>query len=151
MRVRLRVTASLLAAGAMGIALALSIGSAGAATQTVTLGSTSGTPTAGICVAGFNCTYVPLHPNSSNPDLQVPFDGTVTSFSVNTGSATGTVELRVLRPAAGSQYTGAGTSVPETLAVTGVNTFNVSLPVKAGEVLGLDNATSAVLFDTTDA
>ncbi len=117
--------------------------------QTVTLGSTTGTPSQNICVGGINCTYVPFV-GVSNPELQVPFDGTVTSFSVNSGSLSAIVSLRVLRPAGSGKFTGVGTSQPETLA-TGPNTFVVSLPVKAGDVLALDNATSALMFDTSTA
>ena len=138
-------------AAATGALLAITVGSAGAATQVVTLGSTLGTPAQNICVAGFKCTYVPFHLNVSTPELQVPFDGTVTSFSVNSGSATGMVELRVLRPAANGTYTGAGTSPAESLSTTGVNTYPVSLAVRAGDVLALDNDSSAILFDTSDA
>ena len=140
----------LLSVALAGGVLAAVVASAGAATQTVTLGSTSGKPTQNICVAGFNCTYVPFHLNLSSPELQVPFDGTVTSFSVNSGSSTNQIELRVLRPAGNGTYTGAGTSRAEKLNNAGVNTFTVSLPVKAGDVLGLDNADSAIVFDTTD-
>jgi hypothetical protein len=136
-----------LAVGIVALAVALSITVAGAANQAVTLGSTSGDPTGNIC--GTSCTYVPFT-SLSNPGLQVPFDGSVTSFSVNAGSAGGVVELRVLRPAAAGQYTGAGTSPAETLG-TGVNTFTVSLPVKAGDLLGLDNGSSALIFDTSNA
>jgi hypothetical protein len=45
---------------------------------------------------------------------------------------------------------GAGTSPAETLA-GGPQTFTVSLPVKAGDVLGLDNSTSALVFDGSPA
>ena len=85
----------LLVAGLAGAAVAIAVGTAGAATQTATLGSTTGTPSANICVASINCTYVPFS-NVSVPELQVPFDGTVTSFSVNAGSSGGAVQLRVL-------------------------------------------------------
>lgn len=146
-RVRLGVVVASIAAGAAGLAVALLISTAGAANQVVTLGSTSGTPSQNICLASINCTYVPFT-GVSNPGLQVPFDGTVTGFSVNSGSGAGTVELRVLRPAAAGQYTAAGTSPAETLKLE-VNTFTVSLPVKAGDVLGLDNESSALLFDTS--
>ncbi len=147
MKIRLGVIVASIAASAAGLATALAISTAGAANQVVTLGSTSGTPSANICFA--SCTFVPFT-GVSNPGLEVPFDGTVTSFSVNAGSAGGAVELRVLRPAATpGQYTGAGTSPSETLKETGVNTFTVSLPVKAGDLLGLDNESSAVLFDTS--
>ena len=156
MRIRPRGIVSLLTAGVAGAAAAVAIASAGgpaatagAATtaQTVTLGSTTGNPTANICVAGINCTYAPFS-GVAAPALQVPFDGTVTSFSVNSGSAGNHVELRVLRPAGGGRFTGAGTSAAEALAA-GSTTFTVSLPVKAGDVLGLDNSDSALMFDAT--
>jgi hypothetical protein len=54
------------------------VGSAGAdnrAATTTTLGSTTGTPSPNLCVATFDCTYVP-YTGVSNPGLQVPFDGT---------------------------------------------------------------------------
>ena len=54
----------------------------------------------------------------------------------------------MLRPTGNGQYTGAGTSPGEAVA-GGPQTFNVSLPVKAGDVLALDNSTSALLFDTS--
>jgi hypothetical protein len=138
------------------VAAALALGSAGGAAstagaattgQTVTLGSTTGDPSGNICFAGFNCTYAPFS-GVNAPELQVPFDGTVTSFSVNSGSSGNTVELRVLRPAAGGQFTGAGTSPPQVLP-GGPATFAVSLPVRAGDILGLDNSDSALMFDTT--
>jgi hypothetical protein len=137
---------ALLVVGVVCAMLAASAGTAGAATQ-VTLGSTSGTPNGNICAATIRCTYVPFV-HSAGPALQVPFDGTVTSFSVNSGSAGGTVWLRVLRPTSVSgQFTGAGTSSPQTLHL-GVNTFTVSLPARSGDVIGLDNDSSALLFDT---
>ena len=156
MRVRPRGIVWLLTAGVAGAAAAVAIASAGgpaatagAATtaQTVTLGSTTGNPTANICVAGINCTYAPFS-GVEAPGLQVPFDGTVKSFSVNSGSAGNHVELRVLRPAGGGGFTGAGTGAAETLA-GGPTTFTVSLPVKAGDILGLDNSDSALMFDAT--
>jgi len=155
-RVRPRGIVALLTAGALGAAAAALVASAGgpaatagAATtpQTVTLGSTTGNPTANICVAGINCTYAPFN-GVEAPGLEVPFDGTVTSFSVNSASSTNHVALRVLRPAGGGQFTGAGTSPSEPLG-SGPTTFTVSIPVKAGDILGLDNSDSALMFDTT--
>jgi hypothetical protein len=152
MRRRIRGALVALVAGAAGIGLAVAVGSAGASTPaltTTTLGSTTGTPSQNICTAGFNCTYVPFS-SAANPTLQVPFDGVVTKFAVNSGSATGAVELRVLRPAPNGQYTGVGTGPAENLA-GGPQTFTVSLQVRAGDVLALDNSTSALLFDASTA
>jgi hypothetical protein len=148
-RSRIAQALGLVATAIGGLLLAVTLGSAGASSQSVvTLGSTTGTPSQNICLGGINCTYLPFT-NVANPGLQVPFDGTVTSFAVNSGSAGAIVMLRVLRPAGGGQFTGAGTSPPETLN-TGGNTFTVSLPTKAGDVLALDNATSAIMFDTSN-
>jgi hypothetical protein len=148
---RIGVALIALVASAAGIGLAVVAGSAGAATPaamtTTTLGSTTGTPSQNICLTGLDCTYVPFN-SAAAPGLQVPFDGTVTSFSVNSGSATGAVQLRVLRPAGNGQYTGAGTSSLQNLA-GGPQTFTVSMTVKAGDVLAVDNSSSALLFDTS--
>ena len=141
-----------LVAAAAGVGLAVSVGTAGAdnaAPTTTTLGSTTGTPSTNICVASINCTYVPFS-SAANATLQVPLNGKVTSFSVNSGSASGSVQLRVLRPAGNGQFTGAGTSPAESLA-GGPQTFTVSLPVQAGDVLALDNSTSALLFENASA
>lgn len=150
MTARIRGVLLGLIAAVGGVGLAVVMGaSAGAAGQTTTtLGSATGTPNQNICSAGINCTYLPFS-NAGSPQLLVPFDGTVTSFSVNSGSATGAVHLRVLRPAGNGQFTGAGTSPAESLA-GGPQTFTVSLPVKAGDVLGLDNDSSALLFETAN-
>ena len=147
---KLRAVVSTLAALVAGIVSLAGLATVASAAppQTVTLGSTTGTPSQNICSASIDCTYVPFS-GAAAPELQVPFDGTVTSFSVNAGSTGGKVQLRVLRPAGGGQFTGAGTSPAETLTATGVNTFAVSLPVRAGDVLGLDNSSSALMFDTT--
>jgi len=144
-RLRSGIIASL-AALAAGGGVAAMVSAAGAATgpTTVTLGSTSGTPSQNKCVDA--CTYVPFS-NAGVPAVQVTGDGTVTSFSINSGSTGNQVKLRVLAPAANGQFTGAGTSPAETLT-GGVSTFAVSLPVKAGDVLALDNADSAIVFAT---
>ncbi len=150
MRSRLVAIALALTAVAAGLLGAEAVGSEGASTQTVTLGSTSGSASTNVasCAAMITCTFVPFL--GVSPELQVPFDGTVTSFSVVASS--GSVWLRVLRPASGGKFTGAGTSPPETITnVGGVNTYTVSIPVKAGDVLGLDNDSSAIMFDTSSA
>lgn len=118
----------------------------GTGSHRVRLGSTTGTPSGNVCSAGIRCTYVPASPTR----LRVPTNGTVTRFSVNAGSAGGTVWLRVLRPAGGGKFTAVSTSPPETLNV-GMNSFAVTLRVKKGDVIGLDNATSALIFDTSSA
>jgi len=114
---------------------------------TVTVGSTAGTPNANICLAGTNCTYVPFS-TTTTAALVAPFDGAVTSFAVNTASFPGQVRLRVLRPAPNLQFTGAGTSGPAALTATGVSTFATNLPVHEGDVIGLDNSSSTLIFQS---
>jgi hypothetical protein len=128
---------------AVGGALALA---PAAQAETVTLGSTAGTPSQTLCSAGFECTYLPFN-NVYSPSLVVPFDGTITSFAINSGSTGGTVSLRIVRPAAGGRFTGAGTSAPVTIA-GGVQNATTSLPVRTGDLIGLENNNSAILFDT---
>jgi hypothetical protein len=129
---------------AVGGALALAT-PAGA--DTVTLGSTAGTPAHNLCAGSSACTYIPFN-NVYTPSLVVPFDGTITSFSVNSGSANAPVQLRVLRPATGGRFTGAGTSATAVVAVPGLATFATNLPVRSGDILGLENSNDALLFDT---
>jgi PASTA domain len=129
----------------MGVGGALALAPAAQA-ETVTLGSTAGTPSQTLCSAGFECTYLPFN-NVYSPSLVVPFDGTITSFAINSGSTGGTVSLRIVRPAAGGRFTGAGTSAPVTIA-GGVQNATASLPVRTGDLIGLENNNSAILFDT---
>jgi hypothetical protein len=127
---------------AVGGALALA---PAAGAETVTLGSTAGNPTTNLCAGSSECTYIPFN-NAYSPSLVVPFDGTITSFSINSGSSTGTVTLRVIRPAAGGRFTGAGTSAPVTIA-GGPQSATTKLPVRTGDLIGLENANDALLFD----
>lgn len=143
MRTSLAAVASVICGALVVASVSLATG---AATHKVTLGSTAGTPSENICVDGIRCTYLPL----SQPKLRVPFSGTVTRFHVKAGSATGTVRLRVLRPAGGGKFTGVTTSPPKSLKI-GLNTFQVSMSVKAGDLIGLDNGSSALMFDTSNA
>jgi hypothetical protein len=128
---------------AVGCALALA---PAAGAETVTLGSTAGTPSQTLCPGTVECTYLPFN-NVYSPSLVVPFDGTITSFGINSGSTGGTVSLRIVRPAAGGRFTGAGTSAPVTIA-GGVQSATTNLPVRTGDLIGLENNSGAILFDT---
>jgi hypothetical protein len=70
-----------------------------------------------------------------------PVDGTVIRWSM-TGDYTANkpFELRILRPALGGAYTGAGTSAPE-IPTGGFITFRgfpTDLPIKAGDLIGIN-------------
>jgi len=109
----------------------------------LTLGSTNGTPDGNVCAAGITCTYVPSV-GALAPALIVPFNGTVTGFSVRSGSEGGEVALNVLRGEGGT-FRSVRKSRPVPLAL-GLNTFKIVVPVRKGDVLGLDNYSSALIF-----
>jgi IPT/TIG domain len=79
--------------------------------------------------------------------LQAPFDGVVVRWrvAIATGSGSLGYKLRVLRPAGGSTYTGAGTgpAQPATSAGTNLLTLPTPLPIRAGDVIGVDCPTGA--------
>ncbi len=153
MRPKARLTVAGLAASITGLLLAILISTAGAdgtPAQTVVLGSVTGNPTASECQATVRCTYIGYN---GIQFMVVPFDGTITSFSVNSGTMGGQVELRVLSSGTppkdlNSQWTGAGTGPAETLKA-GINTFAVDMPVQQGETIALDNDSGAPIFDNT--
>jgi hypothetical protein len=66
-----------------------------------------------------------------------PIDGTVVRWRIIDASG-GPFKLRVLHPAGGGTYTGAGTSSAMTPSGTGIQTFATNLPIQAGDLIGLD-------------
>jgi hypothetical protein len=75
--------------------------------------------------------------------LQAPIDGVVLRWRLALAAPGGgsfTYKLRVLRPAGGGMYTGAGTGPAQTAPSTGVNVLTLAspLPVKAGDLIGID-------------
>jgi hypothetical protein len=75
----------------------------------------------------------------SGANVTSPVNGTIVSWRLVVRGS-GEFALRLLRPAAGGAYTGAGTSSRVTGPV-GTQTFATSLPIKAGDLLGLDLVT----------
>jgi hypothetical protein len=71
-----------------------------------------------------------------------PVNGTIVSWRVVVQGRIGPFALRVLRPAGGGAYTGAGTSSQVTPDSFGTKTFATNLPIMAGDLLGLDLVTS---------
>ncbi len=110
-----------------------------AGSQDVTFGSDVNGPSAamGTCFgnSGFACVVVP----TSLPTAQTtsPCDGTITRFRINGAPSTNSYRLRVVQ-IAGNTATVVSSSGVVSLAVDGVNTFDASLPINAGDYLGLD-------------
>ncbi len=100
------------------------------------------------------CTYLQTALPTANRaagGLVAPSDGVVVGWKLKAGSVGGTARLRVLRPATGGKYTGAGTSALEnvTQIAAALNSYSTSLPITAGDVLGLDNDTGGNYFAVT--
>jgi hypothetical protein len=70
-----------------------------------------------------------------------PVDGTIVRFRLRTGAGSDAqqVRFRVLRSSDGASFIGAGTSPAFALPTTaGVTEFPVSMPVRAGDYIGID-------------
>jgi hypothetical protein len=81
---------------------------------------------------------VPVGP-ASGPDYTVPVDGTITSWRTQAAEGEGQVLVfKVFRPE-GMKFKVVAHDGPRPLAASTVNTFAVSIPVKAGDVIGYND------------
>jgi hypothetical protein len=121
------------AATAIGGASLLAALAAPAQAATVTVGS----PLTASFSGGFTGNATEANAALGEPGANVtsPVNGTIVSWRVVEGA--GPLALRVLRPAGGGAFTGAGTSGQVT-GTGGTQTFTANLPIKAGDLLGLD-------------
>jgi len=72
------------------------------------------------------------------PDpVSSPVDGLIVGWNVR-GAHGGPFHLRLLSPAGGTSFTGAGTSAAATPASTGLEHFSADLPIEAGQAIGID-------------
>ena len=131
------IAALFLAAPAASLAKSKTIGSA-----------TAGTPTMNICLFNVDCTYIDIE---HGPRDVVARKGTIVSWSVNSGSAGGDVQLRILRPKGQGKLKFVASSPVETVTAPGINTFPVSIKVKKGDVLALRNTSSGLYMAVGDA
>jgi hypothetical protein len=68
-----------------------------------------------------------------------PSDGTIVRWRVKAAAGPGGFRLQVLHPAGFDTYTGTGLSEVGTPISFGTQVFPASLPVRAGDLIGLDN------------
>ena len=112
------------AAAAATLALTLPV----AAHAATTVGSVAGSAVqnTAVCPDEAGCTLL-------GDNATVASAGVVTGWHIKSGSVGGEVRLRVLRPAGGGKYTGAGTGAPWKITRDDpyVNDFPERLPVKA--------------------
>jgi hypothetical protein len=121
---------------------------ASAASADVTIGSSlAGAADLNLCAASISCTYIQTSVGA--PVAASPIDGRVVRWRLKAGSTGGTVKLRVLRRV-GPVFTALATSAAETVS-SAMNTFTTNLPIKAGDMVGLDNSTGGLYFTSAPA
>lgn len=120
----------LVAASACGL-----LAAPGAGAETVTVGS----PLSGMTPGTFANTFTLVNALLPEPGAKVasPIDGTVVRWRITQASG-GPFKLRVLRPGVGGTYTAVGTSAAITPGGLTTQTFATNLPIRAGDVIGLD-------------
>lgn len=138
-RIGLGVTIALaLAASAIWAAFA-----AGSARAFVIVGSPVSTFTT-VTTGFFNGPFTEVNTSLSEPGAYVtsPVNGTINDWSVLV-NAVGPMAVRVIRPAGGGAYTGVSTRKFTPAGTGDVGVFPGSLPIRAGDLVGLDLITSA--------
>lgn len=132
----------------MAVAAGCLLVPAGASAADVTIGSNlAGAANVNICSQGISCTYVQT--SSGTPVAVSPVAGQLVRWRLKAGSLGGEVRLRVLRPT-GTGYAALASSTTVTVA-SDLNTFTTSLPIAAGDVVALDNASSGLYFTNSPA
>lgn len=133
--------------GAAALAVVVLAASASPALSSVTIGQFVSAPQP--CADNNDWAQVSV---ASGNQYMVPRDGTITSWSTIAGAGAGqTMTMKIWRPVFGSTYTLVGHDGPRTLSPSALNTFPASVPVKAGDILGLhsDGSVSACLSAMT--
>ncbi len=131
---RLGFTAVVASIGALLVATA-------AQASTIAVGSVlppGSTPTAFGQVETFFNTALP----EKGANLTSPVSGAIVRWRVQDAEG-GPFYLRVLRPNGSGGYMAAGTSNPATPSGGGLQTFTANLPVKAGDLIGVDPTSAA--------
>jgi hypothetical protein len=109
------------------------------AEATVTVGQTQAT--AETCASGFDWVQPTV---TSGNSFVVPATGTITSWSTNSNTMGGALTLKIFRQLGGLNYVVVGHDGPHSLSPSTLNSFTgISVPVKAGDVLGLNAGTGS--------
>jgi hypothetical protein len=99
-------------------------------------------PPPAVCAEGLDFAQPTV---TSGNTYVVPANGTITSWSHNAAAGTGQMlKMKIFRQVAGLTYMAVGHDGPRNLNGGALNTFPASIPVKLGDVLGV-NAANAEL------
>ena len=118
------------------VAIASLIACASVQAAPVTIGSPL---TASFSTGEFNSpgTYANLALPEAGTHVTSPVTGMIVRWRI-TNSSGGPYTLRVLRHVSGSTFEGVGTSTPQTPVSTATQTYETSLPIQAGDAIGLN-------------
>jgi hypothetical protein len=96
------------------------------------------TPSGVLCGSG--CTAINTALPAGAPPLTSPVTGTIIRWRIKTAAGSnGTITFRVIAPAGGGMFTGAGTGATETTPTTATTTtFPTQLPIQVGDYVGVD-------------
>ena len=67
-----------------------------------------------------------------------PVNGTVVRWRIRVGDSTRVTNLRIIRPLGGGLFTGAGTSPSVLPPINATTSYDVQLPIRIGDYIGLD-------------
>ncbi len=104
--------------------------------QTVTVGGDFSTPIIEQAGCPFGCSAIIASASSPSSGTVAPFDGTVTAWRIEGSGPTPGYGAAVFRKNSDGTYTETASSPLVTPAGPGIETFRVSLPIKAGEFVG---------------
>jgi hypothetical protein len=123
------------------VALAIGLVLPGAARATLTIGSNLQHTTFASTSCLPNCTAVlgDLSPEAQAPGgVSSPVNGTVTTWRLGVGNQSGPTSFRIVRRLPDGTYKGGGTSAMVTPALETENVFSTNLPIRRGELIGID-------------
>ncbi len=143
-QIRLARARRLLASTVASVTALALFATAGAQASTITVGSVlppGASPTEFEQVQTFFNTALP----EKGANLVSPVNGAIVRWRVQ-GAEGGPFFLRILRPNGSGGYSAMGTSNPGTPSGTGLQTFSTNLPIRAGDLIGVDpsNATDKI-------
>jgi hypothetical protein len=70
--------------------------------------------------------------------LSSPVNGTVVRWRIRVGDSTRVTNLRIIRPLGAGLFTAAGTSASVTPSINATTSYEVQLPIRIGDYIGLD-------------
>ena len=113
-------------------------GASSVAAATVTVGSPLTATFGGQYFSGPSGTWANAVLSEPGANPTSPVTGTVVRWRMTGNYSGGPFKLRVLHPTSMGGYTGSGTSAPVIPIGNGPQSFNTNLPIKAGDLIGLD-------------